>query len=48
MPPFSGVINKEGVLKQTEGTQWGRLEEGQWVAGWVVHMNGAPEEVARE
>lgn len=47
-PPFSGVINKEGVLKQTEGTQWGRLEEGQWVAGWAVHMNGAPEEVARE
>lgn len=28
MPPFSGVINKEGVLKQTEGTQLGQAGGG--------------------
>lgn len=46
MPPFL-TGNREGVLKQTKGTQWGEAGGGP-VAGQAVHMNGDPEQVARE
>lgn len=44
---LSQGVTRKGLLNQTKGIQWGQAGGGP-VAGRAVHMNDAPEQVARE